>query len=128
VVGLEAKFAQHPQLKDHLLATGNARLRFHSRSDNVFGDGGDAGHGRNVLGTTLESLRRQFRSAKEQVGRTEEVQDTCEDEEDDDENDSASSDDAGGDEEDEDQEEGSDDEGGDQDEDEDGIGVDGAEQ
>ncbi|MGG6270418.1 NADAR family protein [Leptolyngbya sp. AN03gr2] len=53
---LYAKFTQHPDLKEKLLATGNTVLVEHTRNDSYWGDGGD-GSGRNMLGKLLMELR-----------------------------------------------------------------------
>lgn len=57
---LAAKFDQHPQLRDLLLSTADAKLVEHTERDDYWGDGGD-GSGRNVLGQLLMELRRRLR-------------------------------------------------------------------
>jgi ribA/ribD-fused uncharacterized protein len=57
---LQAKFTQHPDLREHLLATGDAELIEHTRNDRYWGDGGD-GTGRNMLGKLLMQLRAELR-------------------------------------------------------------------
>ena len=57
-----AKFTQHEELRDTLLATGDALLVEHTRNDSYWGDGGD-GRGRNMLGQILVSVREELRAA-----------------------------------------------------------------
>ena len=38
---LHAKFTQNPELKDYLLATGDAKLIEHTKRDKYWGGGGD---------------------------------------------------------------------------------------
>lgn len=57
---VEAKFTQHPHLRQMLLDTGDARLREHTRRDRYWGDGGDANTGLNKLGKILMRLRTQL--------------------------------------------------------------------
>ena len=59
-----AKFTQHAELRDALLATGDAMLVEHTRNDSYWGDGGD-GRGRNMLGQILVSVREELRRAGE---------------------------------------------------------------
>ena len=59
-----AKFTQHAELRDILLATGDAMLVEHTRNDSYWGDGGD-GRGRNMLGQILVSVREELRRAGE---------------------------------------------------------------
>src|SRR3954464_11526615 len=47
-----AKFAQHAELRETLLGTGDAKLVEHTENDAYWGDGGD-GTGRNVAGQVL---------------------------------------------------------------------------
>jgi ribA/ribD-fused uncharacterized protein len=55
-----AKFTQHEDIRAILLATGDAVLVEHTRSDDYWGDGGD-GHGKNKLGKILMSVRQELR-------------------------------------------------------------------
>lgn len=57
---LRAKFTQHKDLRETLLATGDARLVEHTKNDNYWGDGGD-GSGLNKLGELLMKLRAELR-------------------------------------------------------------------
>ena len=57
-----AKFTQHEELRDILLATGDATLVEHTRNDSYWGDGGD-GRGRNMLGRLLAGVRDGLRGA-----------------------------------------------------------------
>lgn len=65
---LRAKFTQHPELADRLLATGETGLVEHARNDAYWGDGGD-GTGRNRLGHLLMELRAQLREEREHGGK-----------------------------------------------------------
>lgn len=56
---LLAKFTQHQELKDMLLATKDAKLVEHIEHDNYWGDGGD-GKGKNMLGKLLMALRSEL--------------------------------------------------------------------
>ncbi|HTL88386.1 MAG TPA: NADAR family protein [Leptolyngbya sp.] len=56
-----AKFTQHADLREKLLATGEAVLVEHTKNDRYWGDGGD-GTGRNMLGKLLVELRDRIRS------------------------------------------------------------------
>lgn len=58
---LRAKFIQHPELRELLLATKNKTLVEHTKNDKYWGDGGD-GRGRNVLGVLLMELRGQLQT------------------------------------------------------------------
>lgn len=55
-----AKFTQHPDLTEKLLATGDAILIEHTKNDKYWGDGGD-GSGVNMLGRLLMEIREQIR-------------------------------------------------------------------
>lgn len=55
-----AKIAQHPDMKDLLLSTGDAELIEHSSNDNYWADGGD-GRGKNMLGKILMEVREECR-------------------------------------------------------------------
>ena len=57
---VHAKFAQHPQLREQLLATGDAQLVEHTERDSYWGDGGD-GSGQNMLGRILMEVRNELR-------------------------------------------------------------------
>ena len=56
---LVAKFEQHPELRELLLSTGDAKLVEHTERDSYWGDGGD-GSGRNMLGQLLMEVRRRL--------------------------------------------------------------------
>jgi predicted NAD-dependent protein-ADP-ribosyltransferase YbiA (DUF1768 family) len=60
---LHAKFSQHPQLKELLLSTGNARLVESATVDNAVNRlwGEVNGVGKNMLGVLLMELREKFR-------------------------------------------------------------------
>jgi ribA/ribD-fused uncharacterized protein len=53
---LLAKFTQHADLRERLLATGDATIVEHTQRDCYWGDGGD-GNGQNVLGRLLMEVR-----------------------------------------------------------------------
>ncbi|MBK6734105.1 MAG: NADAR family protein [bacterium] len=55
-----AKFEQHDDIREILLATCDARLVEHTRNDDYWADGGD-GEGGNKLGLVLEPVRRTLR-------------------------------------------------------------------
>jgi len=57
---LQAKFTQHQDLREKLLATGNAVLVEHTNKDSYWGDGGN-GSGLNRLGALLVQLRETLR-------------------------------------------------------------------
>lgn len=57
---VRAKFTQHAELRELLLATGDETLVEHSKSDAYWGDGGD-GSGRNTLGRILMQVRAELR-------------------------------------------------------------------
>ena len=59
---VRAKFTQHPELREILLATGQAEIIEHTTNDRYWGDGGD-GSGRNMLGKTLMTIRDELREA-----------------------------------------------------------------
>lgn len=56
-----AKFSQHGELRDLLLATGEAKLVEHTTNDSYWGDGGD-GNGKNRLGLILMEVRDKLRN------------------------------------------------------------------
>lgn len=60
-MALHAKFTQHRELREQLLATGDATLVEHTANDRYWADGGD-GRGRNMLGTLLMRLREELRA------------------------------------------------------------------
>ena len=55
-----AKFTQHADLWETLLATGGAKIVEHTENDNYRGDGGD-GSGKNRLGQILMRVREELR-------------------------------------------------------------------
>ena len=57
---LRAKFSQHADLRELLLATGDAKLVEHTGNDAYWGDGGD-GSGKNRLGYLLMQVREELR-------------------------------------------------------------------
>ena len=57
---LRAKLQQHDDVRDLLLATGDAKLIEHTANDSYWGDGGD-GTGKNMLGRLLMELRDELR-------------------------------------------------------------------
>jgi ribA/ribD-fused uncharacterized protein len=60
---LLAKFNQHKEIKDKLVATGDATLIEHTENDKFWGDGGD-GLGQNLLGKLLMEIREQLKKSK----------------------------------------------------------------
>lgn len=58
--GLRAKFGQHPDLRERLLATEERQLVEHTEHDAYWGDAGD-GTGRNRLGALLMRVRAELR-------------------------------------------------------------------
>ena len=58
---LRAKFTQHEQLRELLLATGESEIVEHTVNDRYWGDGGD-GSGRNMLGRLLMEIREELRT------------------------------------------------------------------
>ena len=63
---LIAKFTQHEDLKEQLIATGNSFLVEHTKRDKYWGDGGDGGNdtkGRNMLGKLLVRVRNELKKA-----------------------------------------------------------------
>lgn len=61
---LAAKFSQHADLRQMLLATGSAVIVEHTKNDHYWGDGGD-GSGQNMLGRMLMELRDRLQNAEE---------------------------------------------------------------
>lgn len=59
--GVRAKFTQHPELREALLATGDAEIVEHTANDAYWGDAGD-GSGRNMLGRILMEVRAELRT------------------------------------------------------------------
>jgi ribA/ribD-fused uncharacterized protein len=57
-----AKFTQHADLREMLLATGDRKIIEHTENDTYWGDGGD-GSGKNRLGQILMRVRQELRSA-----------------------------------------------------------------
>lgn len=57
-----AKFTQHDDLRELLLATGDALLIEHTDNDSYWGDGGD-GSGKNMLGQVLMRVRERLRGS-----------------------------------------------------------------
>ncbi|MBV9926139.1 MAG: NADAR family protein [Acidobacteria bacterium] len=66
---VRAKFTQHAELREILLATGDATLVEHTRRDSYWGDGGD-GRGRNMLGQILADVREELRKGGEILEET----------------------------------------------------------
>ena len=58
---VRAKFDQHPELRELLLATGDATIVEHTTNDSYWGDGGD-GSGKNMLGRILMEVREELRA------------------------------------------------------------------
>lgn len=56
---VRAKFSQHAELAQILLATGDAVLVEHTANDSYWADGGD-GSGRNMLGRILMQIREEL--------------------------------------------------------------------
>jgi N-glycosidase YbiA len=61
---VRAKFQQHPELRETLLATGDATIVEHTQNDRYWGDGGD-GSGKNMLGRILTEIRAELRGAQD---------------------------------------------------------------
>jgi N-glycosidase YbiA len=61
-----AKFTQHADLREILLATGDAKIVEHTANDNYWGDGGD-GSGKNKLGPVLMRVRGELRGGRSPV-------------------------------------------------------------
>jgi ribA/ribD-fused uncharacterized protein len=62
-----AKFTQHADLRNLLLATADATIVEHTENDAYWGDGGD-GRGKNRLGQTLMRVREDLPSRREPAG------------------------------------------------------------
>jgi hypothetical protein len=60
---VRAKLAQHPQVAETLLSTGDAELVEHSAKDPFWTDGGD-GSGANTFGRLLMALRAELQAAQ----------------------------------------------------------------
>ena len=58
---VQAKFAQHEDIRKILVATGNGGIVEHTENDSYWGDGGD-GSGKNMLGEILMEVREQLRA------------------------------------------------------------------
>lgn len=63
LTALRAKFSQHPELCQRLLATGDALLIEHTPRDTYWGDGAD-GRGLNRLGQLLMQVREELRQRR----------------------------------------------------------------
>lgn len=57
---VKAKFEQHPELLQMLLATGDSELIEHTKLDSYWGDGGN-GKGKNMLGKVLMEVREELK-------------------------------------------------------------------
>jgi len=57
--GVRAKVAQHHDVRETLLGTGEALIVEHTRNDSYWGDGGD-GSGKNMLGRILMEVRAEL--------------------------------------------------------------------
>lgn len=57
---VQAKFAQHAELRSILLSTGDAEIIEHTTNDRYWGDGGD-GTGKNMLGQILMQVRDEIK-------------------------------------------------------------------
>jgi len=60
---VRSKFSQHRDLREILLATGDALIVEHTKNDSYWGDGGD-GSGRNMLGRILAEVRAELRRSQ----------------------------------------------------------------
>jgi len=58
---VRAKFTQHAELREKLVATGEAKIVEHTEKDAYWADGGD-GSGKNMLGRILMELRAELRA------------------------------------------------------------------
>jgi ribA/ribD-fused uncharacterized protein len=59
---VRAKFSQHADLREILLATGDSPIVEHTANDSYWGDGGD-GSGMNMLGQILAEVRAALRGS-----------------------------------------------------------------
>ena len=59
-----AKITQHEELRELLLATGDAKIIEHTANDDYWGDGGD-GKGKNMLGRILMDVRAKLREEQD---------------------------------------------------------------
>jgi len=60
---VRSKFSQHRDLREILLATGDALIVEHTKNDSYWGDGGD-GSGKNMLGRILAEVRAELRGSQ----------------------------------------------------------------
>jgi ribA/ribD-fused uncharacterized protein len=60
-----AKFTQHEELRETLLATGDAEIVEHTTNDSYWADGGD-GSGKNMLGRILMSVREELQRREQE--------------------------------------------------------------
>lgn len=68
-----AKFTQHQDIREQLLATGDSQLVEHTERDSYWGDAGD-GSGKNMLGKILMEVRSTWvRTTLRNEGRTDNV-------------------------------------------------------
>lgn len=65
---VRAKFTQHEDLREILLATGDAKIVEHTENDSYWGDGGD-GSGKNMLGQILMQIRQELQSGTTEESR-----------------------------------------------------------
>lgn len=65
---MNAKFAQHPDLAQMLLATGNKPLSDHTAADGFWGLGRD-GRGQNMVGVILMRIRDRLRQTSSAMAR-----------------------------------------------------------
>ena len=64
-IGLRRQFSQHDDLYEQLMATGEAKLVYHSTKDMLMGQTKKGARGANFLGSTLSKLREEFRAYEE---------------------------------------------------------------
>ena len=60
---VRSKFSQHRDLREILLATGDALIVEHTKNDSYWGDGSD-GSGKNMLGRILAEVRAELRGSQ----------------------------------------------------------------